>query len=512
MITMPKNILQFPASFFLMAGLLIFSACKTSEPTSKTSGQSAQVLSPPVEQINEDSLQYVLLKNRKERELLNYQASATRKVDILHTELDLSFDYQKTAVIGIAKISLTPFAKSQKTVTLDAKDFELGKISGKTRGQESNLNYRYNQKQVEIHLPEALNPGDTLLLTIAYTAFPERNSGQGSEAITDTKGLYFIDPMDTIPGKPRMIWTQGETEHNSKWFPTIDKPNERFTQTIHLTVADSLVTISNGVLTKQTKLDNGMRKDTWELRIPHAPYLAAIAIGDFGKVEAKHEDLPLAYYVEKGYEKGAEKVFAHTPEMMAFFEKKLGVKFPWPKYDQIVVRDFVSGAMENTTASIFMEELRLTEREAIDSEWDYIIAHELFHQWFGDYVTAESWSNLTLNEAFANYSEYLWNEYKNGKDEAKLKLITEKETYFQEALSKKVNLIRFYYEDNEDMFDSHSYSKGGVILHMLREYVGDELFFQSLNNYLTTHALSSVEVHDLRLAFEKTTGEDLNCF
>ncbi|HAS60227.1 MAG TPA: peptidase, partial [Algoriphagus sp.] len=512
MITMPKNILQFPASFFLMAGLLIFSACKTSEPTSKTSGQSAQVLSPPVEQINEDSLQYVLLKNRKERELLNYQASATRKVDILHTELDLSFDYQKTAVIGIAKISLTPFAKSQKTVTLDAKDFELGKISGKTRGQESNLNYRYNQKQVEIHLPEALNPGDTLLLTIAYTAFPERNSGQGSEAITDTKGLYFIDPMDTIPGKPRMIWTQGETEHNSKWFPTIDKPNERFTQTIHLTVADSLVTISNGVLTKQTKLDNGMRKDTWELRIPHAPYLAAIAIGDFGKVEAKHEDLPLAYYVEKGYEKGAEKVFAHTPEMMAFFEKKLGVKFPWPKYDQIVVRDFVSGAMENTTASIFMEELRLTEREAIDSEWDYIIAHELFHQWFGDYVTAESWSNLTLNEAFANYSEYLWNEYKNGKDEAKLKLITEKETYFQEALSKKVNLIRFYYEDNEDMFDSHSYSKGGVILHMLREYVGDELFFQSLNNYLTTHALSSVEVHDLRLAFEKTTGEDLNWF
>ena len=509
---MPKNILQFPASFFLMAGLLIFSACKTSEPTSKTSGQSAQVLSPPVEQINEDSLQYVLLKNRKERELLNYQASATRKVDILHTELDLSFDYQKTAVIGIAKISLTPFAKSQKTVTLDAKDFELGKISGKTRGQESNLNYRYNQKQVEIHLPEALNPGDTLLLTIAYTAFPERNSGQGSEAITDTKGLYFIDPMDTIPGKPRMIWTQGETEHNSKWFPTIDKPNERFTQTIHLTVADSLVTISNGVLTKQTKLDNGMRKDTWELRIPHAPYLAAIAIGDFGKVEAKHEDLPLAYYVEKGYEKGAEKVFAHTPEMMAFFEKKLGVKFPWPKYDQIVVRDFVSGAMENTTASIFMEELRLTEREAIDSEWDYIIAHELFHQWFGDYVTAESWSNLTLNEAFANYSEYLWNEYKNGKDEAKLKLITEKETYFQEALSKKVNLIRFYYEDNEDMFDSHSYSKGGVILHMLREYVGDELFFQSLNNYLTTHALSSVEVHDLRLAFEKTTGEDLNWF
>ena len=194
--------------------------------------------------------------------------------------------------------------------------------------------------------------------------------------------------------------------------------------------------------------------------------------------------------------------------MIRYFEDLLQVKYPWPKYDQIVVRDFVSGAMENTTASIFMEELRLTEREAIDSEWDYIIAHELFHQWFGDLVTTESWANLTLNEAFANYSEYLWNEHKYGDDLAKLKLIVEMETYFQEAETKQVNLIRFDYEDAEDMFDAHSYSKGGVILHMLRDYLGDELFFSGLNLYLTSHAFQSVEVHDLRLAFEKVSGED----
>jgi len=235
-------------------------------------------------------------------------------------------------------------------------------------------------------------------------------------------------------------------------------------------------------------------------------------VGDFAKVTASHGDLPLGYYVEKGFEKGAAKVFASTPQMIGYFEKTLGVSFPWQKYDQIVVRDFVSGAMENTTASIFMEELLLDEREALDSEWDYIIAHELFHQWFGDLVTAESWSNLTLNEAFANYSEYLWNEKRYGQDQADLKLVVEKEGYFAEADTEPKELIRFNYADAEDLFDAHSYNKGGLVLHMLRRQLGDAAFFKGLNLYLTQHAFQSVEAHDLRLAMERVSGQDLNPF
>lgn len=461
---------------------------------------------------NQDSLKQIRLMREKENDLLTYRASATRTFDLLHTDLDLNFDYERSAVLGEARLTLTPYAKSQKVLTLDAKDFELGKIYGKIDGEELSFGYRYDEKQIEIYLPKEIEKGDTIQVWMKYTAFPDKNSGGGGSAITDTKGLYFIDPLDTIPNKPRMIWTQGETEFSSKWFPTIDKPNEKFTQTIHLTVADSLITVSNGNLIKSEELGNALRKDTWEMTLPHSPYLAAVAIGDFGKAEDVHGDIPLGYFVEKGYEKGAAKVFANTPEMMGYFEKLTGVKFPWPKYDQIVVPDFVSGAMENTTASIFMEELKLTEREAIDSEWDYIIAHELFHQWFGDYVTAESWSNLTLNEAFANYSEFLWNEYKYGLDQAKLKLIAERETYFQEAMGKQENLIRFHYPDAEELFDAHSYSKGGLVLHMLRKHLGDGLFFDGLNYYLNQHAFSSVEVHDLRLAFEKVSGEDLNWF
>lgn len=506
----PKRNLMFLFRFCLAAlvGLAVYS-CKA--PKSVSDNTDIQAVDQQAEETSQSGDQSAI-RMQKEKEIKSYQPSARKDFDILHTNLDLEFDWENQIVIGKARIQAKPYFSAEKVLLLDAKDFELGAISLITADSAQKLSYRYDEKQISVFLPREFTSRDTFEVEINYKAFPERNSGEGSAAITDTKGLYFIDPMDTIPNKPTMIWTQGETEHNSKWFPTIDKPNERFTHSIRLTVPESMVSVSNGILVKQENLGNGSRKDYWEMNLPHAPYLVAIAVGNFGKVETTHGDVPLGYYVEKGFEKGASKVFENTPKMVAFFEKKLGVPFPWQKYDQIVVRDFVSGAMENTTASIFMEELRLNEREAIDSEWDYIIAHELFHQWFGDLVTTESWANLTLNEAFANYSEYLWNEHHYSHDQAALKLVAEMEGYFAESEQKQVNLIRFDYQDSEDMFDAHSYNKGGVILHMLRKYLGDEVFFRSLNEYLKKHAFQSVEVHDLRLAFEKVSGEDLNWF
>jgi aminopeptidase N len=198
--------------------------------------------------------------------------------------------------------------------------------------------------------------------------------------------------------------------------------------------------------------------------------------------------------------------------MIDFFSNKLGYKYPWAKYSQVVVRDYVSGAMENTTATIFMEALQQNDRALADNHWDYIIAHELFHHWFGDLVTCESWANLPLNESFANYSEYLWFEHKYGIDEADHHGENEATEYFDEAKRKQVPLIRYHYKDREDMFDRHSYNKGGRILHMLRKYVGDEAFFESLKLYLSRNQFKPAEVHNLRLAFEEVTGEDLNWF
>nr|WP_255502076.1 M1 family metallopeptidase [Algoriphagus sp. AK58] len=484
-------------------------ACKSGQPVVTDSSSSDSSLDQAA---NFSVESQDLLRKQKELKIQRYKPSASREFDILHTDLDLQFDWENQTVTGKARLTIKPFFYPQKVLVLDAKDFEVGTVGVVVGDSLQKLSYRYNERELSVFLPKELTVKDTVELEVNYKAFPERNSGDGSKAITDTKGLYFIDPLDTVPDKPSMIWTQGETEHNSKWFPTIDRPNERFTHTIKLTVPDTMVSVSNGKLVKQESLGNGFRKDHWEMDLPHAPYLVAIAVGNFGKVDASHGKIPLGYFVEKGFEKGAAKVFENTPKMMAFFEERLGIPFPWQKYDQIVVRDFVSGAMENTTASIFMEELRMDEREAIDSEWDYIIAHELFHQWFGDLVTTESWANLTLNEAFANYSEYLWNEFYYGNDQAALKLVSEMEGYFAEAEVKQENLIRFDYQDSEDMFDAHSYNKGGVILHMLRTYLGDEAFFQGLNQYLKRHAFQSVEVHDLRLAFEQVSGKDLNWF
>ncbi|MCE7054037.1 M1 family metallopeptidase [Algoriphagus sp. AGSA1] len=490
--------------------------------TSAAACKSGQILDQeinenPVAERNQnpdkaDSVAYQEIIFRKEAAIENYNATPKRDFDVLHMELDLSFDYLRQEVIGKAELSIVPYFHPIDVLVLDARDFEFNGVFFAQNDHREPVNYTYDGQQIRLDLPRLLTRLDTFRISLDYIAFPERNAGDGSEAISDAKGLYFIDPLDTLPDKPRMIWTQGETAHNSKWFPTIDAPNEKFTQLLKLTLPDTLVSVSNGELVRQEKLEGGMRRDYWEMKLPHSAYLAAFAIGDFGKVEANWEGVPLGYYVEKGHEKGAEKVFKNTPEMIGFFSDILGVRYPWPKYDQVVVRDFVSGAMENTTVSIFMEELRLSEREAIDSEWDYIIAHELFHQWFGDYVTTESWANLTLNEAFANYSEFLWNEYKYGEDEAKLKLVAEMENYFAEAETKQVDLIRFDYGEAEDMFDSHSYSKGGAILHMLREHLGKEAFYEALRFYLRTHAFSTVEVHDLRLAFERVSGEDLNWF
>ena len=257
-----------------------------------------------------------------EEGIFSYQPAAQRDMDLLHMDLMLEFDWKKQEVHGKAKLKLTPYFYPQKILRLAAQDFELIRVAQVQGDSSELLGYRYDEQELQVYLPKEVAFGDTVTLEINYIAFPNRNSGEGSTAITDTKGLYFIDPMDTIPGKPTLLWTQGETEHNSKWFPTIDRPNERLTHDIWLTIPDSLVSISNGRLVNQESLGNGMRKDHWEMDLPHAPYLVAIAVGDFAKVTATHGDLPLAYYVEKGFEKGAEKVFASTPDMIDFFEKR----------------------------------------------------------------------------------------------------------------------------------------------------------------------------------------------
>ncbi len=439
-----------------------------------------------------------------------YKPTEERTWDLLHTSLDLSFDWAKETVLGKATLSLTPIFYTQNSLRIDAINFKVSSIH--VDGQPVKT-FQNTGDEIVIPLSSPYKKGQKLTVIIEYTAHPSASAEVAGTAITSDKGLFFIDPQDTIPGLPMQIWTQGETTNNSRWYPTLDQPNERGTQEISLTVADSMMTLSNGLLASSTPLPGGMRRDLWKLDLPHAPYLAMIAVGQWDKVTDYWRGRPVDYYVDLGYGPSARAIFANTPEMIEFFSGKLGYEFVWPKYSQVIVKDFVSGAMENTTAVVFGDFIQFHKDEIIeDGVNDYIIAHELFHHWFGDLVTCESWANLTLNEGFANYAEYLWHEYKYDRERADISRLNELSGYFDQAAYTSHPLIHYHYGDEGEMFDAHSYNKGGLVLHMLRDLVGDEAFFASFQAYLKEHAFKAAEVDDLRQAFEEITGRDLHWF
>ena len=446
-------------------------------------------------------------KTSEKEEITIYNESSKRTSDLIHTDLAVRFDWKNQHVIGKASLTIKPYFHPTNQLLLDAKGFDIHSIS--MNGED--LSYDYDSLSLIIQLDREYNRDEEYIINIDYTAKPNELSVKGSAAISDAKGLYFINPTGT-ENKPQQIWTQGETEASSCWFPTIDRPNERMTQNIAITVKDEFITLSNGLLVKSIKNIDGSRTDFWEQKLPHVPYLAMLAVGDFNITTERWKDINVDYYLEDDYHQYAKSVFGRTPQMIAHFSEILGVEYPWEKYAQIVVRDFVSGAMENTTAVIHGEFVQMTDRELLDDHQDDIIAHELFHHWFGDLVTCESWANLPLNESFATYGEYIWREKGFGRMEADMHLDADLKSYLRESQRKKVDMIRFDYIDKEDMFDSHSYAKGGRILHMLRYYLGDDAFYNGLKKYLNDNAYNSVEIHQLRIAMEAVSGEDLNWF
>lgn len=442
-----------------------------------------------------------------------YRATPTKVTELKHTKLKVNFDYQKEQMNGEEWLTASPYFYATNELTLDAKGMLIHEVALDNNGKKSPLKYDYKDDVLKISLDKTYQKNQEYTVYIKYTSRPNEVKQQGSMAINDAKGLYFINPQGTDPDMPTQIWTQGETESSSAWFPTIDKPNQKTTQEIYMTVPDKYVTLSNGLLKESKKESNGLRTDHWVMDKRHSTYLFFMGVGEYAIVKDKWKNIPVDYYIEKEYEPYAKQIYGNTPEMIEFFSKKLNYDYPWAKYAQISGRDYVSGAMENTTATLHGSDILQKPGQLIDENtWEDTIAHELFHHWFGDLVTAESWSNLTVNESFANYSEYLWNEYKYGKDQADYHLMTDVNNYLHNPGDFNKNLVRFNYESREDVFDLVTYQKGGGILNMLRNYLGDDAFFAGMNDYLKTNEYQNAEAHQLRLSFEKVSGKDLNWF
>lgn len=490
---------------------VLFLGCGTSKQ------QATSVTEPVVEEfiIESSDATRGITKEIEVIEQPIYRASETIHTDLIHTKLEVSFNWEKAQMNGKATLTLSPRFYPTDSLFLDAQSMDITSVS---LGNKP-LKYTYaDANSLRIQLDKVYTRNEEYSVEITYIAKPEEKETSTSSPISSNKGLYFINPKGENEFQMPQIWTQGEPVSNSVWFPTIDQPNIKTTQEIFITVEDKYKTLSNGRLVSSKKNNDGTRTDYWKQDLAHAPYLFMMAIGEFSIVEDTYTKadgtvIPVYYYVEPEWEEHARSIFGKTPEMMQFFSKLLGVEYPWEKYHQVVVREFVSGAMENTSASVFGDFVYRTAREQLDANAQDIIAHELFHHWFGNLVTLESWANLPLNESFANYSQYLWDEYHKGRDEADYNAENEKNGYYQTAASSgHYDMIRYDYNDIEDMFDAHSYNKGGRILHLLRYYLGDEAFYEGLKLYLTENAFGTVELANLRMAFEEVSGEDLNWF
>src|SRR6187200_211407 len=377
-----------------------------------------------------------------------YRETATKINDLVHTKLDVKPDFSKSYLYGKAWITLKPHFYPTDTLNLDAKGIEFKTVALVKGTKQIPLKYEYDELNLRIKLDKTYKANESYTIYIDYTAKPdEYQEKYGTDDFLGIKGMYFINPKGEEKDKPTQIWTQGETESNSAWFPTIDKTSQKTTQELTVTVDNKYVTLSNGKLMSQKKNTDGTRTDYWKMDLPHSPYLFFLGVGDYAVVKDSWRGKEVNYYVEPEYASVAKKIFGNTPEMIEYFSKITGVPFPWIKYSQITGRDFVAGAMENTTATLHQESAQQDARELTDeNKWENTIAHELFHQWFGDLVTSESWSNLTVNESFANYSEYLWLEYKYGKDAADEHNYTEMGEYLG-SKSERKDLVRFYYSD-----------------------------------------------------------------
>ncbi len=441
---------------------------------------------------------------------------AAHQVNLLvHTRLDVKFDYAKRYLYGREWVTLKPHAQATDTLRLDAKGMDIKTVALVQGSTTTPLKYDYNQRQLLIRLGRMVPAGEAYTVYLEYTAKPDELGTKGGAAIRGAKGLYFINPDSAVAGKPVQIWTQGEPDANSVWFPTIDETNQKTTQEISLTVPSKYVTLSNGLLVAQTPAGPGLRTDTWKMDQPHAPYLFMMAVGDFRITKDTWRGKEVSYYLEPKYAPQAKAIFGKTPRMLEFFSQRLGVDFPWSKYSQVVCREFVAGAMENTTASLFGEQAQGSARELLDWPYSLVereIAHELFHHWFGDYVTAESWGNLTINESFANFSEVLWAEHEYGPDAAAQQADLSLRTYFRSPGNFGKPLVRSQYREKDELFDAVTYEKGGNILNMLRAYLGEDVFFRGLQQFLKQNAFGTGEPHQLRLALEAASGQDLNWF
>jgi aminopeptidase N len=429
--------------------------------------------------------------------------------DQRNIKLDLRFDWDQEQAIGTEAITLAPTVKDLRRVELDAAFMAFSSVT-LASGTPLKFDYDATREKLSVTLDRAYQPSDELTLVISYhTIKPPAER----TALVGGGGLNFIKPRPDDPSRPKQVWTQGEAEANHFWFACFDHPNDFVTTQIVATVPTPMTVISNGALISTKDNPDGTRTFDWKIDVPHATYLTSIIVGEFVPVTGEYGGIPITTYVYPNQLEEGKVTAARLPEMVKFFSEKTGVKYPYAKYAQTTVRDF-GGGMENISATTQTDNMIHDARTELDANSDGLQAHELAHQWFGDYLTARSWSDIWLNESFATYFQAMWDEYKLGRDDflyADVKS-NEDQYYAAWARGQRRPIVTRHYANPDAVFDTYAYPRGGAVLHMLRTFLGEDNWWRSINHYLNKYAHQPVQTEQFRIAIEETTGQPMDWF
>jgi len=423
------------------------------------------------------------------------QRTRDREVDIHHIKIDVSVNIESGTVKGNVTHTFSPFSSSLDAFSLDAEDMTIlrARLAGKDIG--------FNQANDKVYLTlnKSMSWEDTAKVRLDYTANPR-------------KGTYFIKPDETYPEKPLQAWTQGEDMDNHHWVPLYDYPNDKATFEVSLTVEKKFTALSNGELVSVKNNKDGTHTWHWHEHFPMVSYLISYVIGEFEKVEDSYNGIPVNYWVYEENKHEALRSFGLTTDMMKYFGNRTGIEYPYEKYDQVIIDDFMFGGMENITLTHNTDRTMFDEFAAPDVSSDGLVAHELAHQWFGDMLTTRNWAHAWLNEGFATFFSRKYRENKFGFDEGEYIRFGEINGYFGSNKKWRRSTVQHKFYESMDVFDGHIYAKGSLILNMLQDYIGDDAFWRFIQHYTKENQYKNVETPDLKKAIEETTGQNMDWF
>jgi len=416
--------------------------------------------------------------------------------DLQHSKIALKFDLEQKKVIGDVTHTLSILKEGTEKIWFDSVGLTIQSVTV----NKAAVKFESKDGRLIVPLASAAKTGQKFDVEIKYEGKP-------------TKGLYFILPDKDYPDRPKQVWTQGESEDTRYYLPTYDYPNDRLTTETILTVPAAWITVANGKLIGVTDAGNGNKTWTWRENLPSSTYLITVVAGEFDEVKETWRGIPVTYYAPKGRGERLKVNYSRTPQMLEFFSKRLGVDYPWEKYAQSMVDDFVAGGMENSSATTNTSTSLTHEKLAHEytTGEDPLISHELGHQWFGDLVTCKDWGNIWLNEGFATFMERLWVEHNFPKDQIEYELWSGARDWFENEGLYGKPIVRHDFDDSSE-FDGNAYNKGGWVLMMLRHEIGEEAFYAGLKHYLETNRGKNAVTADLTRAIEEATHINVDQF